>query len=120
VTVPQEVVSSLIQAGVLGPILVACGWYVLRLQRELREVHGARTADAQAVTDRVLALQAGQHEVSQQIATTQERTAAALAALVGRLERLEEGQTRLETAFGASGPGGRADEEARGPRARGR
>jgi hypothetical protein len=43
---PEAVTDALINAGILGPILVAVGWYVLRLQRQLTDAH-AKTAEAQ-------------------------------------------------------------------------
>jgi hypothetical protein len=92
----SSVVSGLIEAGIFGPILVAVGWYVLRLQRELRETADGRVGDAKEVTDRVLALQQSQHEVSQEIIRTQEQVGAGLAALAERIDRLEDQRRRRE------------------------
>ncbi len=53
---PDSVISALINAGVLGPVLIAVGWYVLRLQRELRVTQEKRVEDAQRVATQLLDL----------------------------------------------------------------
>lgn len=59
---PEVVVNALIQAGILGPIVAACGIHILRLQRDLHAAHEKRVTDAQNTLDRVLALVDQQHE----------------------------------------------------------
>lgn len=86
----DSLIATLLQLGALGPVLVAVGWYVLKLQRELKEVHEARTTDAQAVTDRVLALASENNAIGAAQAQTQEGTRLALQALADRTERLED------------------------------
>ena len=54
--VPEAVTTALINAGVLGPILIAVGWYTLRLQSQLRESQEKRVEDAQKVVNQLLEL----------------------------------------------------------------
>jgi len=79
-SVDDALKAFLANAGILGPILVAVGWYVLRLGREnrvliqdLKEIQEKRTADAQAVTERILDVTDRFNQISQdtQIALTQ-------------------------------------------------
>lgn len=53
---PEAVVNALINAGILGPILIASGWYVLHLQRKLSESQEKRVEDAQKVASQLLEL----------------------------------------------------------------
>jgi hypothetical protein len=53
---PDSVVSALINAGILGPVLAAVGWYVLRLQRDLATSQEKRVEDAQRVATQLLEL----------------------------------------------------------------
>lgn len=53
---PEPVVTALINAGILGPILIAVGWYVLQLQRKLDDAQGKRVEDAQRVAEQLLEL----------------------------------------------------------------
>ncbi len=60
---PPAVINALVNAGILGPILLAVGWYVLRLQRQLTEAHAKTTEahekrvdDAQRVATQLLEL----------------------------------------------------------------
>lgn len=51
-----EIGSELLKIGLLGPIVVGLAVYVLRLQKQIEEVQAKRTLDAQAVSERLLAL----------------------------------------------------------------
>lgn len=53
---PEAVINALINAGILGPILIAAGWYVLHLQRKLTESQEKRVEDAQKVAGQLLEL----------------------------------------------------------------
>lgn len=53
---PESVVNALVNAGILGPILIAAGWYVLHLQRKLSESQEKRVEDAQKVAVQLLEL----------------------------------------------------------------
>lgn len=53
---PDSVVNALVNAGILGPIIIAAGWYVLHLQRKLSESQEKRVVDAQKVAAQLLDL----------------------------------------------------------------
>lgn len=53
---PEAVTTALINAGILGPVLIAVGWYTLGLQRQLRESQEKRVEDAQRVVTQLLEL----------------------------------------------------------------
>lgn len=53
---PEPVITALINAGILGPILIAVGWYTLRLQSQLRDSQEKRVDDAQKVVAKLLDL----------------------------------------------------------------
>ena len=71
---PEAVVTALVQAGVLGPVLILVAGYVIRrdtahatevasLRSELRASQECRVNDAHLVADRIVALVEKQHEV---------------------------------------------------------
>jgi hypothetical protein len=62
---PDVVVNALVNAGILGPVLAAIGFYVIRrdrehaavvaeLQRKLDDAHNKRVEDAQRITSTLL------------------------------------------------------------------
>lgn len=53
---PPEVFTELAKVAILGPVIIALGWYTLRLHRDLRDAQEKRTADAQKVVDTLVAL----------------------------------------------------------------
>lgn len=53
---PEPVVTALLNAGILGPILIAIGWYTLRLQSQLKDSQEKRVEDAQRVVEQMLQL----------------------------------------------------------------
>jgi len=64
---PTEVLTELIRMGILGPIVVALGWFVLKQQSaieklheanvaELKKLHDARALETQQFIDRLFAL----------------------------------------------------------------
>lgn len=53
---PEAVATALLNAGILGPIVIAVGYYVLKLHDDLRNLNEKRVADAQAVTQKLLEL----------------------------------------------------------------
>jgi alkanesulfonate monooxygenase SsuD/methylene tetrahydromethanopterin reductase-like flavin-dependent oxidoreductase (luciferase family) len=98
--VPPQVVEALINLGMLGPILAAMGWYVLRrehrfdqqlesLREQLHIAQESRVGDAQRVADRIVQLLDRQHDV---LADTQ----LALDRQVGVLDRVREAVERLQ------------------------
>lgn len=64
----ESVTTALLNYGLLGPVLIACALYVLRLHKELRESQEARVKDAQAVIDRILGVAERYSDVSAEIA----------------------------------------------------
>lgn len=52
----DAVITALVNAGILGPVLVAVGWYTLRLQGQLKESQEKRVEDAQRVVSQLLDL----------------------------------------------------------------
>lgn len=51
-----DTLKSLVQLGVLGPVLAALASYCWRLHSDLRKTETLRTADAQAVTNKLIEL----------------------------------------------------------------
>lgn len=76
-----KAVAELIQLGVLGPVLILAGLYILKLHRELREVHEKRTADAQAVVDKLMQLYEEWHQTLSSHVKAMEEQSSALADL---------------------------------------
>ena len=66
---PEAVLNALLQAGILGPVVICVGWYTLRLQRELKESPEKRVGDAQHVVTQLLELNDRWNEVIQKQAT---------------------------------------------------
>lgn len=98
---PEAVVSALINAGILGPVLLAVGWYTLRLQAQLRESQEKRVEDAQKVVSQLLELNDRWNaSIGHATASTDE--------LRDSLERLHEALKELRTLgfFGRSASGG--------------
>lgn len=97
--VNDAVTTALLNAGILGPILLSVAWYVLRLetrlretQGELREVSEKRVADAQAVTTTVLALADRMNEDSQENSTSLQKMAQSIDTLVDEIRRTRSGR----------------------------
>jgi len=79
------VTTALINAGILGPILIAVGWYTLRLQGQLKDSQEKRVEDAQKVVAQLLELN--------------DRWNAALVQATASNESLGESLTRLHEAL---------------------
>ena len=53
---PDAVTAALLNAGILGPVVIAVGWYTLRLQTQLKDSQEKRVEDAQRVVSQLLEL----------------------------------------------------------------
>jgi len=89
---PDAVIQALVQMGVLGPVVVAIGFYVLRLQKELREVHEKRTADAQNVVERVLTLADRQNQTIEELRMTLSQLSSVITELRQEVKELRPGR----------------------------
>lgn len=53
---PTEVVTELIRLGILGPILIALGWFCWQQHKTIEGLHKARTEETRQFVDRLFAL----------------------------------------------------------------
>lgn len=51
---PESIFTELLKVSILGPILVALGYYARKLQSELTEVQEKRVLESKAVTDKLI------------------------------------------------------------------
>jgi hypothetical protein len=79
--------QALINASILGPVLVFAGWLVLWLLRKLVEVQDARVADQKAVVDRVVMVVQKHAEVTQHLGDTMVVNTTAIEAVSGAVDR---------------------------------
>ncbi len=75
---PQEVITALVNLGVLGPFLGAAIWYITRLQKDLKEIQDKRIKDAQEVVDRILDLAEQHNNTTNQLQLVLQQHAATL------------------------------------------
>lgn len=91
---PDAVVQALVQMGVLGPVVVAIGFYVLKLQKTLQEVQEKRTTDAQGVVERVLSLVDRQNETIDNLRMTLSQLGGVINELRQEVRELRSGKLR--------------------------
>lgn len=53
---PTEVLTELIRVGILGPIVVAVGWFCWQQHKTIEALHQTRAAETQQFVDRLFAL----------------------------------------------------------------
>lgn len=86
----DQLISTLIETGVLGVVVIACGWYIQKLSGRLNDVQDKRTADSQGVVKQILELTREQGQTAQMLGEALLENTNAVEGVASRLEALEK------------------------------
>lgn len=81
-------IDPLLQQGILGVLLVLAGLWIVKVHKELREVHEGRVADAKTTTDRILELVESQQGTQEALAQAIDQNTHAMQGLKDWMQEL--------------------------------